>query len=115
MRPLFALALPLALSTVQVPSAEAIPPFPIVIDGIAVSPFVGPVPFQATLQANGDYTVSTPIGTLFGEWAWNGANQRLRGVGSDNRFYGDRAGTCFTGMIDALGAVSPWEGCVAVP
>jgi hypothetical protein len=95
--------------------AEAVPSFPVQINGSATLSGLGTLPYTVTLQANGTYTGSFGgIVATTGSWTWNSSLQRLRGIGSLERWQGFLSGGCFSGPVEVptLGSTGTWTGCV---
>lgn len=96
--------------------AEAVPTFPVQIDGSGVVPGFGTLPLTLVLEANGTYTALVGGGllTTTGSWTWNGPLQRLRGIGTSERWQGIRTGQCFSGQLQytTLGLQGTWDGCI---
>jgi hypothetical protein len=103
----------LSLTTTE-SEAEAIPAFPITIQG-NIAALGTTAPGELVLESNGTFMVTSSLfpGPLVGDWTWNANTQRLRGSGSTgNRFRGNRSGACFTGQMEYSGFPGTWDGCV---
>jgi hypothetical protein len=99
--------------------AEAVPTFPVTIDGVMDVAALGQsVPFIIELQSDGSWHVDSTLGAWDGVWTWDRSRQRLRGIApSDVRWQGFRTGSCFDGVaeVTVVGSLiqGTWEGCIA--
>ncbi len=101
-----------ATALLAAPSAEAVPPFPVLIEGEYT--YLGIADEGSlTLYEDGTFEVSTALlGTVVGDWRYRPATDTLRGQGPDGYFEGQRTGMCFDGDFEYVGISGVWTGCV---